>query len=311
MRPTVAAGTVTQVRVEQVLERLGGVASTGELRRHVSWPRIRTARRRGGIVRDGWGRYAIAGADEDRRAANRLTGVLCLQSAARQHGWKVKQQPAEPVIAVPRNRKLGPERRVGVRIVYVDLPAEHVDGIVTTPAYTVVHCAARLPFDEALAIADSACRAGDVTAAQLIALAEAMPLRYRGRCLRVAQEADGRSANPFESVARAVALDVPGLRIRPQVWISNVGRADLGDKVLRLAVECESFEFHGKRAMLKRDCERYNAFVEHGWLVVRFSYEHVMFEPDYVRRVLAAVVLVLGRGPLGRALDQRAGDPAA
>jgi very-short-patch-repair endonuclease len=302
---------VARVRVERVLERLGGVASTAELRLHVSWPRIRVATRRGRIVRDGWGRYSLPGADEDRRAANRLTGVLCLQSAARQHGWKVKLQPDEPVIAVPRNRKLAPERRSGVRILYVDLPVEHVHGIVTSPAYTVLQCAARLPFDEALAIADSACRAGDVNSTQLVALAQTMPLRYRQRCLDVARAADGQAANPFESVARATSLDVPGLRLRPQVWIDSIGRCDLGDAGLRLAVECESFEFHGRRRMLKRDCERYNAFVACGWLVVRFSYEHVMFEPDYVRRVLVDVVRVLGRGPLGRALGDRVGDPAA
>jgi very-short-patch-repair endonuclease len=237
--------------------------------------------------------------------------VLCLQSAARQHGWKLKQQPDEPVVAVPRNRKVDPERRVGIRLLYVDLPAEHVDGLVTTPAYTVLHCAARLPFDEALVIADSACRAGDVTTAQLFALADTMPVRYRERCLRVVREADGRADNPFESVARAIAVEVPGLRVRPQVWVGDLGRADLGDAMLRLAVECESFEFHGKRRMLKRDCERYNAFVACGWLVVRFSYEHVMFEPDYVRRVLLSVVQVLGCGPLGRALDRRTGEPAA
>ena len=66
--------------------------------------------------------------------------------------------------------------------------------------------------------------------------------------------------------------------------------------MLRLVVEAESFEFHGKRRMLKHDCERYNAFVVDGWLVVRFAWEHVMFEPEYVAGVLRAVVQLLGGG---------------
>jgi hypothetical protein len=63
--------------------------------------------------------------------------------------------------------------------------------------------------------------------------------------------------------------------------------------------------------MLKRDCERYNAFVLEGWLVIRFAWEHVMFHADYVRAVLVAVVGLLSRGPNGRALREPADRPAA
>lgn len=38
---------------------------------------------------------------------------------------------------------------------------------------------------------------------------------------RVAQEASHLAANPFESVLRAIALDVPGLNLRPQVVIAG------------------------------------------------------------------------------------------
>ncbi|MGH3443978.1 MAG: hypothetical protein ACRDPB_01250 [Nocardioidaceae bacterium] len=292
------------MRAERVLERLGGVASAEQLRAYVSRPRIRLALARSRIVTDARGRYALPGADEDLRAANGLSGVLCLDSAARQHGWKLKRQPEQPAVAVPRNRKLSAERRAGVRVYYLDLASEDVVGMVTSPVFTVMHCAARLPFDEALAVGDSALRSRMVTRAELIRAAERMPARYRTRCLRVAKAADARADNPFESTLRAIALDVPGLAVEPQVWIGAIGRSDLGDRVLRLAVEAESFEFHGARRLLKRDCERYNAFVIAGWLVVRFAWEHVMFEPEYVRRVLEGVVALLGRGPQGRALQQ-------
>jgi very-short-patch-repair endonuclease len=290
------------MQVERVLERHGGVLDAATLRRFASRPQIRVALARGRIVRDGRGRYALAGADEDLRTANALSGVLCLDSAARQHGWKLKHQPPCPAVAVPRNRKLSPERRAGLRVVYVDLDPADVIGMVTGPVRTVMDCAARLPFDEALAIADSALRAGDVTKAQLVHAAEQQPARYRARCLRVARAADGLADNPFESVLRAIAIAVPGLQVQAQRTIPGIGRPDLVDKVLRLVVEAESFEFHGRRRMLKHDCERYNAFVVDGWLVVRFAWEHVMFEPAYVDRVLRAMVALLGGTSHGRAL---------
>lgn len=124
-----------------------------------------------------------------------------------------------------------------------------------------------------------------------------MPNRYCARCRRVARCADPRAANPFESVLRAIALEIQGLRVQPQVWVGNIGRADLADSRLHLAVEAESFEFHGLRRLLKRDCERYNGFVLLGWVVVRFAWEHVMFEPAYVRNVLTGVVRLLSGPP--------------
>lgn len=40
------------------------------------------------------------------------------------------------------------------------------------------------------------------------------------RIRRICAEASGDAANPFESVLRAIALDVRGLRVRPQVTIA-------------------------------------------------------------------------------------------
>ena len=63
-----------------------------------------------------------------------------------------------------------------------------------------------LAFDEALAVADSALRSGAVTAEEL----RSASARLRGTGSRaarlVAQYADHRAANPFESVLRALAL---------------------------------------------------------------------------------------------------------
>lgn len=105
--------------------------------------------------------------------------------------------------------------------------------------------------------------------------------------------ADGRSANPFESSLRAICVDVPGLHVVPQVDVHAphwLGRPDLVDARLGLALEADSFEWHGGREALHRDAHRYNAFVAAGWAVLRFSWEEVMFHPGRVRAVLEAVV---------------------
>jgi very-short-patch-repair endonuclease len=65
---------------------------------------------------------------------------------------------------------------------------------------------------------------------------------------------------------------------------------DLADPVLGIIIEAESFEWHGESAALTRDCRRYNTFTRLGWIVVRFSWYQVMFEPAYVQRTLREAV---------------------
>jgi very-short-patch-repair endonuclease len=295
------------MRPELALERLGGVAGTQRLLRLTTRASLRGALRAGLVVRTGRGRYALPGADEAVITAHRLSAVLVEDSAAQYHGWETKHRPVSPCVAVPRNRKVARERRRGVRLRFVDLDPWEVSGLATSAGTTVMACATRMPFDEALAIADSALRHGNVTKPALIRRAEAMPDRYRARCLRVAHAADGRAANPFESVLRAIALDVVGLDVVPQLWVDEIGRPDLVDQTLGLVIEADSFEFHGHRRALTHDCERYNAFVAGGHLVLRFAWEHVMHDPSYVRRVLQETVDLRLSRPLGRALDTEPG----
>jgi len=101
--------------------------------------------------------------------------------------------------------------------------------------------------------------------------------------------ADGRAANPFESVLRAIVLDVSGFDFEPQVWINEHGlscRPDLVDRQQRLILEADSYGFHSDRRQLRRDIERYTSLVARGWTVMRFAYEHVMFQPSFVLEAL-------------------------
>jgi len=297
------------MKVSEAMRRLGGIAAGRELKRLTSRRKVERALRRGEIVQVAHGRYALPTADEGRRAAHRLSAVVTGRSAAAAHGLAMKAQPERPEVAVPRNRKVSKERREGVDLSWRDIPPDDVRNGVLRVGPTVIDCARRLPFDEALAIADSALRAGLLSRTTLIRLAEAVPSTGRTEALRVAHAASGKPSNPFESVLRAIGLDVPGLDLQPHVLITDGGlrvAPDLVDVERRIVVEAESFEFHGKRKALKRDCERYTALVLAGWRVIRFAWEHVMFEPEYVRACLEQLAALPvppvhgGRAPLRR-----------
>lgn len=268
------------------LIRLGGVASLGELVGPTTRSRVRTAVARGRILRVAHDRYGLVDLPSERRVAVAAGGVLSHLSAAVAWGWKVKHLPLETHVTVPA-RARRPTGKVAVH--WADLDEAEVQRDVTRPARTVVDCARTLPFDEALAVADSALRSGMVDRHELERAAARAPRNGRSRAAEVVDLARGQAANPFESVLRALALDVPGLRVVPQGEVEGVGFADLLDRRLKVVAEAESFEFHSGKEALRRDVQRYTAMTRRGFTVVRFLWEEVMFQPAYVREVLGDV----------------------
>lgn len=287
-RSPIAAAS-SGMKIERVLVELGGVATRKVLIQATSRRAFDAAVAKGSIVRDARGRYALPVATESFRAANRLVGVVSHRSAALHWGWELKLSPPEPDVTVRRNRVITDERREGVALHRADLAPKDVDGAVTTIERTLTDCLRSLPFDEALAVADSALRHRSVTKSELIELAGGIRGPGAPQARRVAAEATHRAANPFESVLRAIALDVEGLDLRAQVVIADRtgrGRPDLVDRERRLVVEAESHSFHSKRGALRRDCRRYTKLVLLGWRVLQFAWEDVMFEQAYVRECL-------------------------
>lgn len=273
----------------QTLRILGGVAPMHHLVEVTSRRRVRAALRDGLIERAGR-TLVLPEAAAHHRTAIELGGVLSHLSAAQHWEWKVKWPPEQAWVTVKRKRHLDAARRGKTNVVYADLaPEEIVDGV-TSPLRTVLDCAKRLPFDEALAVADSALRSGLVSAEGL----EAAAARVRGRgamaCREVARAATPRAANPFESVLRAIVLEFPEFQVEPQGRVEVRGlvvHPDLVDRENRIAFEADSHEFHTTKAAHDLDCERFTALGVCGWLVIRFSWEQVLLRPDYVRGVLS------------------------
>jgi very-short-patch-repair endonuclease len=295
----------------QVLTRLGGVAGWTTLRRGSSWRAIQRAVDDGAILRVGHGRYVLPSIEPARAAASRLTAASSHTSAALFHGWPVAHVPELPHVTVSPRRNLPSHRRDGVHVHWRSLDAaDIVDGWVTSPVRTVIDCCLDLPFAEALAVFDSSWRAGLKPKAVQLA-ARSLSARQRDRVWRVAAAADPRAANPFESVLRAIALDVPGLSVEPQFVVRDpdfYARVDLADENLEIVLEADSFEFHSSAKALDRDARRYNGLTVRGWLVLRFTWKQVMFEPELVAATLAAAVALRRRS--GRSTGARPRIPA-
>jgi very-short-patch-repair endonuclease len=278
--------------VIESLERLGGVATRAALIRATCRRDVDRALVVGDIAAVGRGRYALAGLEAGLAAAHGLSGVASHRSAAMHWGWELKVVPARPEITLPRRRRVAPERLRAVEVRWADLaPGDVVDGV-TTKDRTLVDCLRNLPEDEGLVVADSALR-HDFSLRRLTLLASSARGPRTDRIRRIAANARPGAANVFESSLRAIAVTVPGLHAEPQVAVREphfLGRPDLVDQRLRVILEADSFEWHGKRAALRRDTHRYNTFAVHGWLVLRFAYEDVMFDPAWVKSMLIAAV---------------------
>lgn len=232
---------------------------------------------------------------DDQYAARAARGVLGGLSAALHHRWAVKSPPGRTEVIVPANRG---RLRTDLDVRRRDLPRSASAAGVLTPAATVVDCALAHPFDVALCVADSALRSGKVTPRQLALEAMTLHQRQRAPVERVLEAATHLSANPFESTARAIALGAPGLEVVPQGDVDGIGHADLVDHRLRIAIECESHEFHALPEAFRYDVRRYTRMTLAGWLVVRFVWEDVMHRPDEVHTQLVRAVEV-ARSRLG------------
>jgi very-short-patch-repair endonuclease len=282
------------VDIVQALLEAGGIARSSTLLNVVSRHELRSAVQQGGAVRVGRGCYSLPDVDVHRAAAAGLSGALCLLSAARHWGWPVKLPPERPQLVVPRGRNVSSVRRSGIDVRWGLVTEEELRAGVTSKVRTVLDCARLLPLDAALAVVDSALRDG-VSRTELLLACSRSPRTGRARAYRVIELGDPRAANPFESVLRAILTEIQGAHFEPQVWIGNIGRADLVDRECRIVVEADSFEFHSDAAALHRDMERYNAFLGEGHLVLRFGWRHAMFEQDYVREMVTAVIAPQGR----------------
>jgi len=279
-----------------VVRRLGGHAKARDVLPWTTRHRLWRAVQQGRVVHPARGVYVLPDLPEPEVTAARLGGRLSHASAAQWWGLALVRPPdAVDVVVVHGNRRAAtPGVRLHRSRSLLDTPE-----IATDVLRTVLDCATVMPFPEALAIADSALAERYLRADRLVEAAHGTKGPGRARRMRVAQAADWRAANAFESCLRGVVLDAGLTGFEPQLEIRlprRVVHVDVGDPRRRVALEADSFAHHGSRSDLVRDCERYDDLACEGWKVLRFTWEHVMFEQPWVAEVVEMTCRQRGGG---------------
>lgn len=274
----------------EVVRLLGGTATWRQVAAHASQHSLRLALTAGTVRRTSRGIYVLPSTPLPQRAAADARGLVSHDSAAAH--WLLETVAPASAAHVTVERGARPARIRGVVLHWGSIRAADDAGGVTAPLRTVLDCAATMPFPHALAVTDSALRRELVEPGELVAAAERQRGAGRATVLRIVSHADGRAANPFESALRALVIDAGIQGFEPQLPVREgalSARVDLGDARRRIVLEADSFTFHGTRDALTRDCRRYDELVRNGWLVLRFAWEHVMFESFWVVDVVRDV----------------------
>lgn len=272
------------------LEQLGGYATRAALLRlGVARRALAASVLEGTVLRLRRGVYALGlpdGLDHLHAAAIVLDGVVSHDSAAVLWGLELAHRPT-PTITVARDRSRA--HFDGVRVRRAGVADTVVRGglRVTSVLRTVLDCAADLPLDQAVVVADSALRAGLIGKRELVAAARAVRGPHAGRVRKVARLADERSGSVLESLLRVLLTEAGLAPDRSQVTVRDergrpVGRFDFAYVRARLIVEADGFEFHSGRAEYRKDRRRGNACCRADWSMLRFSWEDVRLYPDYV-----------------------------
>jgi very-short-patch-repair endonuclease len=295
-----AVGMPTVSRVQELplwppaalaVHRLGGRASRTDLLRLVTRRQLDAAVAAGRVLRVAKGQYLLAPLSQAVATAAACRGVLSHETAAAHHRLASVFPPRAVHVTVARGSRAPAMDDVVLH--RTQLPGEDVSGLATSVLGTVLDCAVTMPFREALAIADSAARQSPTFVDELRAAASRRRGPGAGRCMRVAAAASAAPENPFESAARGTLLESGLVGFEPQVTILTVAgsvRVDLADVRQRIVVEADSFEWHGNRQALAADCRRYDELTRAGWRVLRFAWEQVMFEEEWLAEVVCDVV---------------------
>src|SRR3954454_7874882 len=178
-----------------VVSALGGRATWQQVRGLCTQHAIRRDLDRGFIVRARQGVYVLPDLPPGPAGAARRRGLASVR------GDRPRSRGSGAARDGPRHRPTVVVRvgQSGVTLHYAALPASEVRALRTTLPRTVIDCATTLTFPEGLAVADSAVREGLLRPEDLLEAAQVRRGPGRRRALRVAMEADGEAANPFES----------------------------------------------------------------------------------------------------------------
>ncbi len=310
--------------VEQVGRRHQGLAPVRELLTAGASPSsLSRATGSGRLVRVGRGvlarsplpaapRHQVTGAGADPDAVLRVRALLLSRpgavavgrTAAVLRGWGLLHEPVRHEVAVAHGSRRAAGRGPAASQVR-DLRRQDLVVLPGTAALPVqaaeqlvLQAGGRLSLLQAVVLADSALRSGDVDLEQLWRAAARRPgAPGASRLRRVLTLADPASGSVLESVLR-VHLLLAGLvgfetqRPLRDVRSGHVLRADFCWSQERLVVETDGAAWHDEPA---RDRRVDNSLAALGYRVLRYTWAEVVHEPE---RVVAEIAAALGRSGL-------------
>ena len=147
-----------------VVHRLGGTARTGDVLGVCTRGSLARALAEGRLLRPARGVLVLPHLPDANVAAARVGGVLSHLSAAQRLGLSLVRVPDAVHVTVPHGARAPAHTGVRVHRSVVPVGEPHRLGC-TSALRTVLDCAAALPFDEGLAVADSALERRLITAA--------------------------------------------------------------------------------------------------------------------------------------------------
>jgi very-short-patch-repair endonuclease len=164
---------------------------------------------------------------------------------------------------------------------------------VTDPVRTLIDVSARLEDDPLLAAVESAFRLKLCTPQRLGARVEMLRSSGRPGVGRLAELLSARSGPALESMLEAkVWRLLQRIRVplpQRQHWVSLAGRRyrlDFAWPDLRVALECDGWEHHGRRSAFAPDRARFAEFAAAKWRVLPVTWHAVTKEPERVERWL-------------------------
>lgn len=244
----------------------------------LSRAQIRTAVRRGSLLRlrNGW--YARPDADQAVVAAVVAGGALSCVSALRLCKVWVPEGVGTHIRLPRHNRTLGAQRFC--------LPFGANPPVVRgiDDVHTSVLCAMRcLDAEGAVVVLDSVLHRKLATREQLRQWLSDAPKRVQELLLRC------REAEAGTETMTRLRLRRCGVHVRTQVWLTESKRVDLliGD---RLVIECDSVEHHTDRNAYEEDRRRDRELTAKGYVVVRLTYRQIHDEWPAIEQSLLSLV---------------------
>ncbi|MEJ9079570.1 type IV toxin-antitoxin system AbiEi family antitoxin domain-containing protein [Gordonia malaquae] len=260
---------------------------------------IRRAVQSGVLVRLRVGWYAARLHDPTIAAAVRDGGVLTCVDALQFHGlWIPPGHPGLHLRRTPHLTGKLPECRPLVG--RLRTANEAVDPI----PVALNHATRCLDSDEWIAVCDSYRNRTGVGRGDLAA-----DMGVTGsKVIGMLEKTDRRSQSGTESIAR-VRLRAVGYDVVVQPAVEGVGHTDL--RIGKLLLECDSVRHHTSKEDYERDHHRDRRALVDGWIVMRLTYDDILYDWDGVLADIRAITRAgrhRARGVEDRAMVQRSVD---